>query len=103
MGRTHAHLKRAEGVLDRLAAHAHRLRVRIETLLRDFEYVFMLPSADAALVASRALRFERTVRAGRRPIAAQHHAVFLARIPISQLLARRAAIDILRRYINKVL
>ena len=32
--RTHPHLERTEGMLDCLAAHAHRLRVLIETPLR---------------------------------------------------------------------
>ena len=34
-------------MLDRLAAHAHRLWVRIETLLHSFKQVFVLPSRDA--------------------------------------------------------
>jgi hypothetical protein len=38
---THPHLERAEGMLCRLAAHAHRLRV-VETLLHGFEHVFVL-------------------------------------------------------------
>jgi hypothetical protein len=36
--RTHPH-ERTEGMLDCLAAHAHRLRVLIETLLHRFEHV----------------------------------------------------------------
>jgi hypothetical protein len=31
-------------MLCRLAAHAHRLRVVVETLLHGFEHVFVLPS-----------------------------------------------------------
>ena len=57
--RPHPHLERAEWVLDRLTAHAHRLRVLIETLLHSFEQVFVLPSRDASLGSRRALRFER--------------------------------------------
>jgi hypothetical protein len=41
-------------MLGRLAAHAHRLRVRIETLLHCFEQVFVLPSRDASLRSGRA-------------------------------------------------
>jgi len=44
-------------MLGRLTAHAHRLRVRIETLLHRFEYMFVLPARDAALRSWRALRF----------------------------------------------
>ena len=55
----HPHLERAEGMLDRLAAHAHRLRVLIEPLLYSFEQVFVLPSRDAPLRSLGTLRFER--------------------------------------------
>src|SRR5207244_6515468 len=101
--RAHPHLERAEGMLDRLTALAHCLRVLIETLLHSFEQVFVLPSRDAPLWSLGTLRFERAARACRRPIAAQRLAVLLVRITIGQLLARRAAVDILRRSLNKVL
>ena len=92
--RTHPHLERAEGALDRLTTHAHRLRVLIETLLHSVEQVFVLPSRDASLGSRRALRFKRATRAGRRPIAAQCSASFYR----VQLLARGTAVDILRRH-----
>ena len=57
--RAHPHLERAEGMLDRLAALAHRLRVLIETLLHGFEHVLVLPSRNASLGRRRALRLER--------------------------------------------
>ena len=41
VGSSHPHLERAEGMLGRLAAHAHRLRVRIEPLLHRFEQMFV--------------------------------------------------------------
>jgi hypothetical protein len=47
--RTHPHLERTEGMLDCLAAPAHRLRVLIETLLRRFEHVLVFPSRDSPL------------------------------------------------------
>jgi len=47
--RAHPHLERAEGMLDRLTALAHCLRVLIETLLHSFEQVVScLPSRDCA-------------------------------------------------------
>ena len=50
---THPHLERTEGMLDCLAAHAHRLRVLIETLLHSFKHVrrvrFQLPGLLKAL------------------------------------------------------
>src|SRR4029077_8938991 len=100
---SHPHLERAEGMLRRLAAHAHLLWLRIETLLHGFERVFVLPSCDASLCARRTTRFERAARARRRPIAAQRLAGFLVGIPIGQRLARRAAIHIFCRQINEVL
>ena len=50
MGRTQAHLDRAEGVLDRLAALSHRLRVFIETPLHVLHEMFMLPPCDTRCV-----------------------------------------------------
>src|SRR6202040_1153652 len=96
-------MTRAEGMLDRLAALAHRLRLLIETLLHGFEHVLVFPSRDAPLRSLRTLRFERAARACRRPIAVQRLAVLLVCITIGQLLARRAAIDILRQQIDEVL
>src|ERR1700736_6637933 len=90
-------------MFDCLAAHAHRLWIRIKTLLHGFEQVLVLPSADAPLWPARTGCFERAARARRRPIAAQHFAVFLIGITIGQLLPRWTTIDILRRHIDKVL
>src|SRR3984893_17311819 len=87
-------------MLDCLAAHAHRLRVLIETLLHRFEHVLVFPSRDSPLGSCRTPGFERAARACRRPVAAQRLGVLLVRITIGQLLARRAAIDILRGETN---
>src|SRR5262249_19021151 len=103
VGCSHPHLDRAEWMLDRLATHTHRLRVPIATLPYSFEHMFVLPARDASLRSGRALRFERTARACRRPITVQRLAVFLVRIPIVQLLSRRAAIDILCRQVDEIL
>ena len=45
MRRTHPHLERAEGMLSRLAAQAHRLWVLIETLLPT-EDVYRCPAGQ---------------------------------------------------------
>ena len=82
---------------------AHRLRVLIEALLHGFEHMLMLPSGNAPEGCRRALGFERAGRAGRRPVMAQRLAILLIRKTIGQFLARRAAIDILRGQIDKVL
>jgi hypothetical protein len=47
-------------MLDRLAALAHRLRVRVETPLHSFEQVLMLPPRNASLRSHRALRARGT-------------------------------------------
>src|SRR6266403_2244338 len=99
----HAHLQRAERMLDRLAASAHRLRIFIEPSLRCFKNVLVLPSRNAPLVARRAFRFQRAIRAGVRPIAPHHLAVLLGRHVIGQLLAGRTAIDILGGVVDEVL
>src|SRR5947207_15966219 len=84
-------------MLDCLAAHAHRLRVLIETLLHRFEHVLVVPSRDSPLGPCRTPGFERAARACRRPVAAQRLAVLLVRITIGQLLARRAATIVVYR------
>src|SRR5262249_53108236 len=90
-------------MLDRLAALAHRLRIGIEALLHGFQYMLVLPSLDATLISLRTLRLERTVAARPCPIMAQRLAILLVRVTIGQLLARRTAIDILRRQVAKAL
>src|ERR1700747_647310 len=65
--------------------------------------MFVLPSRDAPLGPRCTLRFERAARACRRPITAQRLAILLVRIMITKLLARRAAVHILRRQIDEVL
>jgi hypothetical protein len=49
--RTHPHLEHTEGMLDCLAAHAHRLRVLIETLLHRFDHALVFPSRDSEVAA----------------------------------------------------
>ena len=103
MRRAHPHLERAEGMLSRLAAQAHRLWVLIETLLHGFENMFVLPSRDAPLGSRCTLRFERAARACRRPITAQRLAILLVRIMIGEFRTRRAAVRIFHRQIDEVL
>src|SRR6266566_4800851 len=99
----HAHLQRAERMLDRLAACTHRLRIFIEPSLRCFENVLVLPSWNAPLLARRTFRLQRAIRAGVRPIAPHHLTVLLGRHVIGQLLASRTAINILGGVVDEVL
>jgi hypothetical protein len=64
-----------EGMLDRLATLAHRLRDFIETLLPDFKQVLVHPSPDVPLISLRTLRLEWTAAACSCPIIAQRPAV----------------------------
>src|SRR5580704_12932630 len=90
-------------MLGRLAPRAHRSWVVVETLLHGLEHVFVLPSCDPTLGTGGAARLDGAVRTCRRPIAAQRLAVFLARVPVGELLARRATVDILGCQIDKIL
>ena len=88
-----AHLHGAERVLDGLAPRAHRVRIFVESLLHDLEYVLVLPARDAALRAWRAVAFERAIPAGISPIAVQLLPVFFALKTVCKFLAGRAATD----------
>src|SRR6516162_4482188 len=94
MRRPHSHFQCAEGVLDRLAPRAHRIRIAIEPLLRLLKHVLVLPTRYAPLLACRAFGLERAAAAGIRPIAAESLSVLLFRVVIFEFLAGRAAIDI---------
>jgi hypothetical protein len=61
MCRAHPHLERAEGMLHRLTAPAHRLRVLIETPLHGFDHVLVFPSRNAPLRRLRTYAQHRTV------------------------------------------
>jgi hypothetical protein len=56
-------------MLDRLAAHTHRLRIFVEACLHGVDDVLVFPARDAPLLACRALILDRTNRAHVGPIA----------------------------------
>src|SRR3954466_4992360 len=62
--RTHPHLERAEGMLNRLAPAAHGLGILIQPLLHGFDNVLMLPSRDPAFFARSALLLDGAGAAG---------------------------------------
>src|ERR1700719_4728840 len=84
-------------MLDCLTAHAHRLRVLIETLLYRFEHVLVFPSRDSPLGPCRTPGFERAARACGRPVAAQRLAIlgpsFISRTVEHRQYSRRSARD----------
>jgi hypothetical protein len=67
--RAHARLDRAEGMLDRLSARAHRLWVLIEPPLNVFEHMFVFPTGDATPNAGSALILDRTCATSIGPVA----------------------------------
>ena len=100
MRRAHPHLERAEGVLDRLAALAHGLRILVETPLHRLQYMLVLPAGDATLLARRAAVLDRAGAARIGPVAPQLLPVLLVHVVERQPLAGRAAIDIFLRQIG---
>lgn len=101
--RAHAHLERAERMLDDFAPRAHRIRVEVKALLHRFKNVFVLPSRDPTLRPRRALRLECAFPARRRPIAPQRFPVLFAGKAISQYFSGWAAISILIHLVDKIL
>ena len=81
---------RAEGMLDRLAANAHRLRILVEPFLHSLEHVLILPSRDPALRARGALIFDGAASGTHSSSSGAASAVLLVRIVELQPLAGRA-------------
>src|SRR5215475_13051506 len=100
---THPHLHCTEGMLSRLTARAHGLRILVEPLLHCLDNLLVFPSRDAALSSCRTLSFECAGAARIGPITVKCLAVLLVRIVILQFFTRRPAIDIFIGQINKVL
>src|SRR5262249_8413275 len=87
------------------APHRHHIWVFIQPVLSGFENGFMLPAFDAALPARSALLFQRTAGAGRSrcPVVPHDFAIFFVGETVGQALARGAKIDILVRFVDKIL
>ena len=76
----HPRLDGAEGMLDRLPAHPHDVRVLVEPQLHGIEHRFMFPTFDPALLGRRAeLLYGTSPAGGRVPIAMQGPSILLAR------------------------
>src|SRR3981189_649634 len=81
-------------MLDGFAAHTHGLRVLIEPRLRSLDDVFVFPAFDAALVGRCALILERACAARLRQVNPHFLAIFISGEVVRQLLAPRAALNI---------
>src|SRR5438045_7344284 len=88
-------------MLDGFAAPTHGWRVLIEPRLRGLDDVFVFPAFDAALVG-RALILERACAARLRQVNPHFLAIFISGEVVRQLLAGRAAIDVVLGQIDKI-
>lgn len=99
---THPEFDGAEGMLHRLPSDAHHIGFAVQPLLHRFENFLVLPAADAAVVAWRALGLDGATWAVRTPVAV-NEVVFLHPAEASdELAARRAAVGIGIGLIDKV-
>ena len=89
-------------MLEGFAAHTHGLRVLIEPLGHGLDDVFVFPAFDAALVGCCALILERACAAPLRQADPHFLAIFISGEMMLQLLAGRAAIDIVLGQIDKI-
>src|SRR5437870_7937224 len=97
VGGAHPGLEGAERVFDGRAADAHALRRAVQPVLHGVDYGLMLPALDPALLAGRALSFQRTLGALARPVAVQGHSLLRRREAPGQTLVGRTAIGVLFR------
>src|SRR5262249_39918422 len=100
---THPHLHRTEGMLDRLTAGPHGLRILVEPCLHGLDNLLVLPPRDATLSSRRALSFDWAGMARIGPITVKFLAVLHGRKEILEFLTHRAAIDIFIGQIHEVL
>src|SRR5262249_8235094 len=84
-------------MFDRLTTLPHGLRVFVEALLYDLQYILMLPARDAPLHAGGAALLERTVATHICPIASQLLPVLLVRILVLHPFPTRTAMYIIFR------
>src|ERR1700730_15145859 len=88
---------------DGAAATAHPLLRAVQPVLHGVDYGLMLPALDPALLAGRALGFQRTLGALARPVAVQGHSLLRRREAPGQTLVGRTAIGVLFRDVDEVL
>src|SRR5260370_37994564 len=84
------------------ASHTHGVWYMIEPRLRGLDDVFEYPAFDAALVGRCALILEPACAARLGQVNPHFLAIFISGEVVRQLLAGRAAIDIVLGQINKI-
>ena len=102
VGCSHPGLDGAEGMLNRLAALAHLLRVLVKSLLDNFKNMFLLPAGKPSLLARGASILDDTTLAGIAPITAQHQPLLLGREAISELFTGRTNVNVFFFNVTKV-
>src|SRR5256885_12707925 len=103
VGGAHPGLEGAERMFNGRAADAHALRRGVQPVLHGVDYGLMLPALDPALLAGRALGFQRTLGALARPVVVQGHSLLRRREAPSQTLVGGTAIGVLFRDVDEVL
>src|SRR5580693_9916037 len=86
-----------------LAPDAHALGRAVQPLLPRVEDGFVLPTLDPPLLCRRALRFQRTACALRRPVVMQLSPCLDIPISPGQLLAGRTTVDVFARVVDEIL
>jgi hypothetical protein len=79
-------------MFDGTSADGHCVRYPVQPTLHGFQYMFVLPSSDAPIVAGRTSRLERATRASAGPVHLQIHVVLNCREPKNCALASRAPV-----------
>jgi hypothetical protein len=73
VGGTHPVQERTEYMLNGTSADSHYIWFPVESTLHGFQYMFVLPSSDAAIVAGRTSLLEMETRVGAGPVHPQIH------------------------------
>jgi hypothetical protein len=69
----HPLLERTEDMFNGTPTNGHCIWLPVEPTLHGFQYMFVLPSSDAAIVAGRTAFLEMEMRASAGPLHAQIH------------------------------
>jgi hypothetical protein len=94
--------ERTEDMLDSTPADRHCIWLPVEPSLHGIQYMFVLPSFDAAIVAGRTSVLEVATGAGTRPVRSQGHVMLDGVEPMNGALAGRASIYVASCLVDKV-
>lgn len=92
----HPVLERAKRVLHGLAAHAHHLRLTVQSLLHGLQYRLVSPALESPITAGRAIAAYWAARTRRTPVSIQLEAVLHCRETLDRTLASGTAVLVMR-------